>query len=71
MKKINIKGPIIPSNHQFIYNWLGMEATSPKAVNEQLEDAKMKRLRLRLTVVEVLFLMQLRFILRCAHIAEM
>ena len=39
MKKINIKGPIIPSNHQWIYNWLDMEATSPKSINEQLSDA--------------------------------
>ena len=39
MKKINIKGPIIPSNHQWIYDWLDIEATSPKKVNEQLEAA--------------------------------
>ena len=36
MKKINIKGPIIPSNYQWIYDWLGMEATSPKKVSDQL-----------------------------------
>ena len=39
MKKINIKGPIIPSNHQWIYDWLGMEATSPKKVSDQLAAA--------------------------------
>lgn len=38
-KKINVKGPIIPSNHQWIYDWLGMEAVSPKSINEQLEQA--------------------------------
>lgn len=38
-KKINVKGPIIPSNHQWIYDWLGMEATSPKSISEQLEQA--------------------------------
>ena len=38
--KINIKGPIISSSDQWIYDWLGIEATSPKVVNEQLEKAK-------------------------------
>lgn len=38
--KINIKGPIISSSNQWIYDWLGIEATSPKVVNEQLEKAK-------------------------------
>lgn len=37
--KISIRGPIIPSNHQWIYDWLGMEATSPKKVAEQLAKA--------------------------------
>lgn len=37
--KIDIKGPIIPSSHQWIYDWLGVEATSPKKVNELLEKA--------------------------------
>ncbi len=37
--KINIKGPIIPSNHQWIYDLFGIEATSPKKVSEQLENA--------------------------------
>lgn len=31
--KINIKGTIIPNNYQDIYDWFGMEATSPKSVN--------------------------------------
>ncbi|CDX01292.1 Phage protein [Desulfitobacterium hafniense] len=39
MKKINIKGPIIPSNAQLIYDWFEMEATSPKKIIAQLEEA--------------------------------
>lgn len=35
--KISIRGPIIPSNHQWIYDWLDMEATSPKKINDELE----------------------------------
>jgi ATP-dependent Clp protease protease subunit len=37
--KINIKGPIISSSDQWVYDWLGIEATSPKSVNKQLEKA--------------------------------
>lgn len=40
IKKINIKGPIIPSNHQWIYDWLDMEGTSPKKVLKALDQAK-------------------------------
>lgn len=39
VKKINIKGPIIPSSYQRVYDWFGIEATSPKRVNELLEEA--------------------------------
>jgi ATP-dependent Clp protease, protease subunit len=39
VKKISIRGPIIPSNHQWIYDWFGMEATSPKKVSDQLAAA--------------------------------
>lgn len=38
-KKISIRGPIIPSNYQWIYDWLGMGATSPKKVADQLAAA--------------------------------
>ncbi|MBT2215842.1 Clp protease ClpP [Virgibacillus dakarensis] len=38
MKKIDVKGPIIPSNHQWVYDWLDMEATSPKKVISALEE---------------------------------
>ncbi len=37
--KINIKGPIISSNDAWIYDWLGIEATSPKSVNNAIEKA--------------------------------
>lgn len=38
-KKINIKGPIIPSSYQRVYDWFGIEATSPKRVNDLLDEA--------------------------------
>ena len=38
MKKINIKGPIISSSEQWIYDWLEIEATSPKKVNDALSN---------------------------------
>jgi len=37
--KINIKGPIIPSSQQWIYDWFGMEAASPQKVNDLIEKA--------------------------------
>lgn len=37
--KINIKGPIISSNDAWVYDWLGIEATSPQKVNDALEKA--------------------------------
>ena len=39
MKKINVKGVIIPSDYQRVYDWLGWEATSPKKVNNEIENA--------------------------------
>ena len=38
-KKVNIKGVIISSNEQHIYDWLEMEATSPKKVQAEIEKA--------------------------------
>lgn len=38
-KKINIKGDIVQNNDKWIYEWLGIEATSPKDVQKALEDA--------------------------------
>ncbi len=39
MKKINVKGPIISNNDQWIYDLFDIEATSPKFVDDQLADA--------------------------------
>ncbi|QKE75735.1 Clp protease ClpP [Arthrobacter citreus] len=39
MAKISVKGPIISNNDQWIYDWLDMDATSPKKVSEQIEKA--------------------------------
>lgn len=39
MKKINVKGPIVASSEKWIYDWLGMEATSPKDFIKTLEEA--------------------------------
>ncbi|MDC2866520.1 head maturation protease, ClpP-related [Bacillus sp. BP-3] len=38
MAKISIKGAIISNNDQWIYDWLDMDATSPKKVQEQLSN---------------------------------
>lgn len=37
--KINIKGPIISNNDQWIYDWFGIEAVSPQKVSEQIAKA--------------------------------
>ena len=39
MRVIDIKGEIINSNNQWIYDWLRMEATSPKKMSDALRDA--------------------------------
>lgn len=46
--KISVKGPIIPSNYQWIYDWLGMEATSPKKISDQLEQANNEELEVEI-----------------------
>lgn len=38
-KKVNIKGPIVSSDEQWIYDWFGIESTSPKSVNKEIADA--------------------------------
>ena len=38
--KIEVKGPIIDSNQQWIYDWFGIDATSPKKVNSLISQAK-------------------------------
>jgi len=37
--KVNIKGVIIPNDDKWIYEWFGIEATSPNSVNKVLEKA--------------------------------
>lgn len=39
MKVIDVKGEIINSRNQWIYDWLGMEATSPKKISDALREA--------------------------------
>lgn len=38
-KKINIKGPIVSNSDAWIYEWFGIEATSPGMVGKVLEEA--------------------------------
>jgi len=46
--KISIKGPIIPNNDQRIYDWLEIEATSPKKVADQIEKANSEDLEVEI-----------------------
>lgn len=39
MKKISVKGAIISSSDQWIYDWFGIEATSPKAISDAIAEA--------------------------------
>lgn len=38
-KKINIKGPIVGNSDAWIYEWFGIEVTSPNSVNKAIEEA--------------------------------
>lgn len=38
-KKVNVKGPIVSSEESWIYDWFGIENTSPKSVNKAIEEA--------------------------------
>lgn len=38
-KKVNVKGPIVSSDESWIYDWFGIENTSPKSVNKAIEEA--------------------------------
>lgn len=38
--KIGIKGPIIDSDEQWIYDWFGYEATSPQKINNLISQAE-------------------------------
>jgi len=39
MKKVSVKGAIISSGDQWIYDWFGIDATSPKSVNDSIVEA--------------------------------
>jgi len=39
LKKVNIKGPIIASDQAWIYDYFGIENTSPKSVNKEIDQA--------------------------------
>jgi ATP-dependent protease ClpP protease subunit len=39
VKKINVKGPIVSSGDSWIYDWLGIESTSPGTVAKAIEEA--------------------------------
>ena len=41
-KKINVKGDIVSSADKWIYDWLGIEATSPKDVSKSLDEANVE-----------------------------
>ena len=38
--KLSIRGPIISTDDQWIYDWFGIDATSPRKVQEQLHQAE-------------------------------
>ncbi|CAM4111455.1 head maturation protease, ClpP-related [Mesobacillus thioparans] len=46
--KINIKGPIISNNDQWIYDWFGIEAVSPKKITDQIEKANREDLEVEI-----------------------
>lgn len=39
MKKISVRGSIVSSGEKWIYDWFGLDATSPKEVQEALAEA--------------------------------
>ena len=39
MKSVNVKGAIVSNDDQWIYDWFGMDATSPKSVNDAIVEA--------------------------------
>lgn len=38
-KKINVKGPIVSNSDAWIYEWFGIEATSPNSVSKVIDEA--------------------------------
>ncbi len=47
-KKINIKGPIVSSSDAWIYEWFGIEVTSPNSVNKAIEEANGEELEVEI-----------------------
>ena len=44
MADISIKGPIVPSDEAWIYDWFGIECANPKAVNDAIKKANGEKL---------------------------
>jgi len=44
MADISIKGPIVPSDEAWIYDWFGIECANPKAVNSAIAKANGEKL---------------------------
>jgi Protease subunit of ATP-dependent Clp proteases len=44
MADINIKGPIVPSDEAWIYDWFRIECANPKAVNDAIKKANGEKL---------------------------
>lgn len=40
MKTIDVRGVIIPNEYQDVYDWLGMDGTSPRKVSQSLTDGE-------------------------------
>jgi ATP-dependent Clp protease protease subunit len=45
-KKVNIKGPIVGSDDSWIYDWFGMEHTTPAKISQALEEANGEELEI-------------------------
>lgn len=39
MKSVNVKGAIVSNDDQWIYDWFGIEATSPKSISDAIKEA--------------------------------
>lgn len=48
MKYIGIKGEIVPSGNEWLYEWYGLEATSPKMVEKALNEANGKDVTIKI-----------------------
>jgi ATP-dependent Clp protease, protease subunit len=48
MAKVFIKGPIVSNSDYVVYEWLGLDATSPKTVTKVIENAKDEELEVEI-----------------------